>query len=445
MKPTKQTILNILGKQPYTEMLVIDRQDTQDIIEAIMNKHERCASDYDKFAYLFDGGTVPEICKRLFDFCKENLRYVVERTKAQYTSKPATMLTRGHADCKGYALFCGGVLDALKRSGEKINWAFRFASYKLWQKRPYHVFIVVFYQGGEIYIDPVFNSFTYRKPAMWMQDYIMTVEPAKIAGMLCDQQGRLNVMSDGDCTAYVGATTAQTGQMIQKISPALAAVPVVGWIGAGVGAVLGGALALFGDKFTQGPDIRWLIQGFEFYVKGIASATSDNHIQSESDNEKQQTWGWFSAVTGVPVFSQSAFNSLSTGHEGGKFTGLNAAGRAATYIRITGNPGNASQAQIEEAATIAAQMDALAGITATKTGRVGSSQSKPGAWKNLTAAPSLIDYQKAQAGDTTPAVPGNTSMASLFQNKWLLFAIIGAGIVVLYEANKKPTHGSKRA
>jgi hypothetical protein len=217
MIPTQEAILQLVGKQPYKESMLIDDQDTDDIIEAILNKHESCEADYDKFAYLFDGGTTLDICERLFDFCKEHLAYVVETTKRQYVSKPGTMLRRGHADCKGYALFCGGVLDALKRSGKKINWDFRFASYNLFNRKPYHVFIVVHYQGHEVFVDPVFNKFGYRKPAIWIEDYKMSAPTAKIAGMCCDAKGRLNVMSDGETAimqtgSRVGATGQQVGQ-----------------------------------------------------------------------------------------------------------------------------------------------------------------------------------------------------------------------------------------
>jgi hypothetical protein len=427
MIATKDTILNLLGKQPYKERLLVDRQDTQDIIEAILNKHDSCTADYDKIAFLFDGGKVPQICERLFNFCKENLAYVVERTKAQYTSKPSTMLRRGHADCKGYALFCGGVLDALKRKGEKISWAFRFASYKLWQKKPYHVFIVVYYQGQEIYIDPVFSSFHYRKPALWLQDYVMTAQqPAAIAGMMCDTRGRLNVLSDGECT--VGATTSQTGAQIMKIAPALAVVPVVGWIAGAAAEVIGGIVSIVGSKWNQSPDVRWLVQLYEYYAKGNAGATSDNKV-SETDTQPAQAW--FSVVLGVPIGGRKDFNILQSG-DGNTNTPTNQTDvqRAQNYLNWKGLAGQVSLQDATNAADIAATMN--------------PSKFPVGGWASRTAAPWVIAKQQAAAAAAQVPATSTSSYASLFQNKWLLFAIIGAGVLVIYEANKKPHH-AKRA
>jgi hypothetical protein len=427
MTATKETILNLIGKQQYRELLLVDRQDTSDIIEAILNKHEACEKDYDKFAYLFDGGKVPQICERLFIFCRKNLDYIVERTKAQYTSKPGTMLRRGHADCKGYALFCGGVLDSLKRKGEKISWAFRFASYKLWQKKPYHVFIVVFYQGQEIYIDPVFSSFTYRKPALWLQDYIMTAQPAaQIAGMVCDTRGRLNVLSDGECT--VGSTASDTGTKIISISGQVAKVPVVGWIAGAAGAIVGGAIAILGSHWTQSPDVRWLQQLYDYYAKGMAGVTSDNKVSNAENPQEAQAF--FSVVLGVPIGGRKDFNILQSG-DGNTNTPTNqtAAQRAQNYLTWKGLAGKVSLQDATNAANIAANMN--------------PSKFKVGGWAGLTAAPWVIAEQQAAAAATAPT--GSTdSFASLFQNKWVLFAVIGAGVLIIYESSKKPHH-AKRA
>jgi hypothetical protein len=335
------------------------------------------------------------------------------------------MLSRGYADCKGYALFIGGVLDALKRQGEKINWAFRFASYNLLKKKPYHVFIVVFYNGSEIYVDPVFPKFDYRyKPAMWLRDYSMNNQSAQIAGMYCDTSGGLQVLSDGNTSVgdLIGTTTAQYGASIQKLAPALAAIPVA----AIALEAFGTALAIFGDKHVQGPDIRWLIQLYQYFVLGQAAVTSDNKV---NEGLKNDTWAWFAYVCGVPVYSRSAFNCLKTGHEEGKQTNLDAAGRAGVYIRITGNPGGSSLADITAAAQIAASLDYKA---------------PAGGWKNQTPAPSVIDKLQGSATPGLTTTAPKNSLASLGTNKWLLFAIIGAGIAVLYQANKKPNHARKR-
>jgi hypothetical protein len=434
MIPTPGTILQIIGKQPYREMMLIDRQDTGDIIEAILNKHEACTGDYDKFAYLFDGGSVPDICRRLYDFCRKYLAYTVESTKAQFTSKPATILRRGYSDCKCYALFCGGVLDALKRSGKKINWDFRFASYKLFVKKPYHVFVVVKYQGTEIYIDPVFSKFDYRKPGMWLTDYNVSVQPAGISGMVCDQSGNLSVMSDGDRCAFphegfrqrddsLIGTTAQTGAMISKIAPALAVVPVVGWVAAAGGEVVGAFLQIFGNKYSTSDNVRWLTAKYQYYVLGDPSATSNHHVNEANTANAQK---WFSYVLGVPIYDQYRYHALrGTSPTTGQSLNITRDQRAQNYLN-TLSPQEKSQVTYAEAlaATYPADQFSENGIPA---GNVVL----PGAWKGFTAAPSLVQSQTG----TTAA--GTGMLSSLFSNKWLMIAIIGAAIVMVVTSKPK--------
>jgi hypothetical protein len=79
----------------------------------------------------------------------------MEPEQRQTTKSPAAMMAQGFGDCKHYALFCAGVLDALNRRGKKIDWCYRFASYSFFAPEPEHVFIVVKDQGKEIWIDPV--------------------------------------------------------------------------------------------------------------------------------------------------------------------------------------------------------------------------------------------------------------------------------------------------
>jgi hypothetical protein len=436
------TILQIIGKQPYTEMMLIDRQDTDDIIEAILNKHEACIGDYDKFAYLFDGGTVPDICKRLYDFCRRYLVYNIESTKAQYTSKPATILQRGYSDCKCYALFCGGVLDALSRSGEPINWAFRFASYKLFTKKPYHVFIVVKYQGQEIFIDPVFSTFNYRKPGMWLQDYNVNVRPAAIAGMSCDQAGRLNVLSDGQTcfpqdgfrersdglmTDSMGATTSQTGSQIMSVSRDLGAIPVVGWIAEDAGLVVGFFLKIFGSNYSTSNDVRWLTEKYQFYVLGDSSATSNHHVNEANTANAQK---WFSYVVGVPVYDQYRYHALrGTSPTTGKSLNITRDQRAQNYLNTLSTQ---EKAQVTFAQALAAT------YPADQFKENGIDGNYPaGSWKSFTAAPSII-----QKSSPAGSLPGTSSMfSSLLSNKWLLLAIAGAAIamVVTSKPKRKPT------
>lgn len=150
---------------PYNEhsQVIVRHQDVGDIMQEVVAAHRYFASDYDVLADFFWTGNVYETCKLLWDFCKNEVRYVVEPKKNQTTKSPAAILELAYGDCKHYAGFIGGVLDAINREfNEGIQWKYCFASYDKKEKLPQHVFVVVFDHTDDIWIDPVLNAFDER-------------------------------------------------------------------------------------------------------------------------------------------------------------------------------------------------------------------------------------------------------------------------------------------
>ena len=147
-----------------SKMLVRDQQ-VPDIISAMLSAHKMYASEYDKISQDFYSGDGIQTAKKLFDFLKKNVRYKIESDKNQRIMSPSAILSLGKNDCKNYALFIMGVLDSLKRKGLIDNKIYyRFASYKLLDEIPHHVFAVIEdKKGNEYFIDPVLSSFNERK------------------------------------------------------------------------------------------------------------------------------------------------------------------------------------------------------------------------------------------------------------------------------------------
>jgi len=113
----------------------------------------------------FEGGTVYDICERLWLFCKNELTYKVESAKVQNVGCPYWILTHGVIDCKNFASFIAGNLDSMKRRGLRVVWEFRFISDRplsLIDRDPDHVFVVVNPNTDDIWIDPVLNDFDYH-------------------------------------------------------------------------------------------------------------------------------------------------------------------------------------------------------------------------------------------------------------------------------------------
>jgi organic hydroperoxide reductase OsmC/OhrA len=178
----------LLGRlKPFggnSKMLVRDQQ-VPDIISAMLSAHKMYASEYDKISKDFYTGDGVQTAKKLFDFLKKNVSYKIESDKQQRIMSPSAILSLGKNDCKNYALFIMGVLDSLKRKGLIDNKIYyRFASYKLLDEIPHHVFAVIQDRNGnEFFIDPVLSKFNERKTYYHKIDKIPSMPLYSVSGI----------------------------------------------------------------------------------------------------------------------------------------------------------------------------------------------------------------------------------------------------------------------
>lgn len=161
----KNILLGRLKSFGGNSKMIVRDQQVPDIISAMLSAHKLYASEYDKISQDFYSGDGIQTAKKLFEFLKKNVRYKIESDKNQRIMSPSAILSLGKNDCKNYALFIMGVLDSLKRKGLINNKIYyRFASYKLLDEIPHHVFAVIQDQNGnEFFIDPVLSTFNERK------------------------------------------------------------------------------------------------------------------------------------------------------------------------------------------------------------------------------------------------------------------------------------------
>lgn len=189
---TRAELLGRLAPYRGTEKTLIQNQDTADIMAGIAEWHKRYGHHYDGISALFLGRDAKETARRVFDFLKGNVNYIIEGDDRQTLKTPAAIIAQGHGDCKHYSLFIGGILDSLARLGlQRTPWAFRFASYRWYDETPQHVFVVL-NPGtrGEIWVDPVLSRFDQRKPYTHAIDKRMALvgisgvqAPAQMAGL----------------------------------------------------------------------------------------------------------------------------------------------------------------------------------------------------------------------------------------------------------------------
>jgi hypothetical protein len=249
--PSKQLLLDkmrSIGAPPLK--VLVDDQDVDDIIDAIIQKHVECEAAYDQIYTCFDGqGDWVDVASRIFNFLKRECVYQVEDEEFQYVSSPQVLLKRGTCDCKGYALFTAGIIDAMCRAGDKVDWTYRFASYSILNRVPGHVFVVLWPGSGrELWIDPVLPKLNTRWPRpVYHSDYVparkskalgripgtVTGFPNKGIGTTSAEQTLLNNIDEYSEGVYNGVQQSLSSNILNTISKvvlttASLAIPVVG-------------------------------------------------------------------------------------------------------------------------------------------------------------------------------------------------------------------------
>ena len=171
----KSILIGRLNPYGNNKKVIVHDQGTNDIIKSILAAHKIYASEYDKISDYFWTGDLKSTCQNLWNFLKQNIKYHIESESKQKIMSPTAILTLAKNDCKNYSLFINGVLDSLKRKGKiKNKIVYRFASYKILDEIPHHVFAVAIDDNGnEIWIDPVLPNFNNRKTYFHKIDYSM--------------------------------------------------------------------------------------------------------------------------------------------------------------------------------------------------------------------------------------------------------------------------------
>ena len=442
----RQTVSNILDAVPVfegrEEVVKKSNHTANQIVNEVLNAHVAFAGDYDLLVDEISFSRSEPLEDQLFSFCKKNLHYVVEESYYQSTRSPSGIIELGSVkgvgvDCKHYAGYIAGVLDAENRKAGKVvyNWAYRFASYDN-NPEPGHVFVVLYKKGGEIWIDPVLNGLDQKFPRpRYYRDKKIDMPLVRLSGVgvrkkVGDPFGG-NYKMGCNCNGKRVGTTAETGTTIMKVAPTLALVPVVGWVAAGAAEVVGLALNIFGNKWHASEPVRWLAAGYDYYVLGKANVNSDNQI-SEADINPAVSW--FSIVLGVPVFDTNDWGRLKGLNGSGTFVNNTFAQRAQNYL--TGSNAAVKGIKVDPAAV--AQAVQIADTMKISTNGV---KSPAGSWAGMVAAPSTIaaSSDTPTVTDVTPTQQAaSAANSNIFTNgvAWVqenpLPAVgIGVGVLVL--------------
>lgn len=202
-------------------------QSVGDIMSGILETHKKYAKEYDLICTKFDGATAEIIAHKVYNFLKRHTFYVVEADSKQTLRSPAAILALGAnpkvgLDCKSYSLFIGGILDAFKRRGRNIDWCYRFASYKIIDKVPHHVFVVLNPStNNEIWVDPVLPSFNNKKQYNYKIDKKINMALIAVAGIGKAKRTKAEkAKRREELKAKVKARIKKSGKLLLKFNPA---------------------------------------------------------------------------------------------------------------------------------------------------------------------------------------------------------------------------------
>jgi len=191
----------LLAKLPPFQgkfQLISKRQTVGEIIREVIAAHKMFYHHYDLISNEFYYPEPVKIFQSLFSFLKGAVRYNEETEESQTVTSPAGILAIGEGDCKHFASFIGGVLDSLKRSGMRINWKYRFASYDPLVNEPGHVFVVAENNGVEYWIDPVLKDFNQRLTPYSYIDKKINMPLYRVSGIAEEYAAQMDALQEND-------------------------------------------------------------------------------------------------------------------------------------------------------------------------------------------------------------------------------------------------------
>lgn len=138
-----EVIKKVAGSPKFDSKIVVSNQSAKDIMKELLIADKMYSDQYKKIAPYFDDPDNVKVAQNIFDFIKDNIKYVIETEKRQTTKSPAYLFHTKKGDCKNYSNFAAGIFKALN-----IPYFYRFAGYDYLNSTPTHVYIVYLDNNG---------------------------------------------------------------------------------------------------------------------------------------------------------------------------------------------------------------------------------------------------------------------------------------------------------
>jgi hypothetical protein len=206
-------------------------------------------------------------------------------------------------------------LGAINRiTGAGIDWHFYYASYKEKERTPYHVFITVRGEDGEIWVDPTPGS-ELMTPKHWILKKVKEPMPLmENIGSLMENVGRVNQF--GELHYTMGAAIPATGDSttdasVQAVNAFVQSLPD-GELKTALNKSMTGALPMIakwisGYKYTGGD----YALGEIFLNRVMNKATSSRW--ETPDQVVPIAWMYFTTLFGIPIAVNTDLDNIESG------------------------------------------------------------------------------------------------------------------------------------
>lgn len=144
---------------------------TGDIIEVLNGATVKAINDTKQFAKEFKGLNCLESAENVWNWVKINIPYLRDPEGKQIIQQPSALVrNKNGGDCKSFSLLIGSLLYNLGCNNVRL----RYVSYKN-DNIPTHVYCIFTYNGVDIPVDGVIDTFNFENKKNFKIDYKMNV------------------------------------------------------------------------------------------------------------------------------------------------------------------------------------------------------------------------------------------------------------------------------
>ena len=166
---TRQYAKGLIPFYNNKKVVAVENGNTESIIDTVLSDYQKSYEQSNRLAKEFKKHSVLATCEQVYNWVRENIKYVLDPKGKQYIKTPASVIHQGFADCKGLSIL---ILSILENLGIKAH--FRFAGYK--NENVTHVYVRAYDEfDSPIKVDACLPQFNTEKPYISKKDVMTKV------------------------------------------------------------------------------------------------------------------------------------------------------------------------------------------------------------------------------------------------------------------------------